>query len=406
MMTAAATPANLEQPTGKGTAKPIGALVIGGDFQGLGIVRSLGRRGVPVCVIDDELSISRYSRYTTHSVAVRSVRQESETIDAIIRTGRRLGLNGWVIYPTRDETVAALAKHREELATYFRVPTPVWETTRWVWDKRNTYRLAKELGIPTPQTWYPRDISELESIDGEPPFVIKPAIKEHFVYATKKKAWQANSRAELLTLFEKAAAQVEDGEVMVQELIPGNGQQQFSYCAFYKDGQSIGSMTARRARQHPPVFGTSTFVETIDLPVIEAFSDRFLQAIGYYGLVEIEYKLDPRNGQYKLLDVNGRTWGFHSLGAGAGVDFPYLLYADQVGESVEPARARAGVRWIRLVTDIPTAMVEILSGRQDISAYLKSLRRFDVTSVFSRNDLAPGLAEFALLPYLAVKRGF
>ena len=338
---------------------------------------------------------------------------EEELIDVILRTGQSLGLNGWVIYPTRDETVAALAKHREELTNYFRVPTPAWETTKWVWDERNTYRLANELGIPTPRTWYPRDISELESIDGEPPFAIKPAIKEHFVYATKRKAWQANSRAELWTLFEKAAAQVETGEVMVQELIPGNGQQQFSYCAFYKDGRPIGSMTARRTRQRPPVFGTSTFVETarrrhgetIDLH-IETFSDRFLQAIGYYGLVEIEYKLDPRDGQYKLLDVNGRTWGFHSLGAGAGVDFPYLLYADQVGESVEPARGRAGVGWIRLVTDVPTAILEVLAGRENIFTYLKSLRRFDVTSVFSRDDLFPGLAEFALLPYLVVKRGF
>ncbi|MBV8586990.1 MAG: ATP-grasp domain-containing protein, partial [Verrucomicrobia bacterium] len=182
--------------------------------------------------------------------------------------------------------------------------------------------------------------------------------------------------------------------------------QQFSYCAFYKDGRPVGSMTARRTRQHPPVFGTSTFVETIDLPSIETFSERFLQAIGYYGLVEIEYKLDPRDGQHKLLDVNGRTWGFHSLGAGAGVDFPYLLYADQVGEPVEPVRGRAGVGWIRLVTDVPTAAVEVLAGRENIFTYLKSLRKFDVTSVFSRDDLFPGLAEFALLPYLVVKRGF
>ena len=35
----------------------IGAVVVGGCYQGLGIVRSLGRRGVPVCIIDDELSL-------------------------------------------------------------------------------------------------------------------------------------------------------------------------------------------------------------------------------------------------------------------------------------------------------------------------------------------------------------
>jgi len=65
--------------------------------------------------------------------------------------------------------------------------------------------------------------------------------------------------------------------------------------------------------------------------VLEELSERFLRAIDYYGLVEMEYKLDPRDSQYKLLDVNARTWGYHALGAAAGVDFSYLLYCDQVG---------------------------------------------------------------------------
>lgn len=43
----------------------------------------------------------------------------------------------------------------------------------------------------------------------------------------------------------------------------------------------------------------------------------------------------PRR-QYRLLDVNARTWGYHTLGAGAGVDFAYLLFADQTGQSVQP----------------------------------------------------------------------
>jgi D-aspartate ligase len=382
-------------------------VVIGGDYQGLGIVRSLGRKNIPVCVIDDEISIARYSKYTTHSVGVSSLRDERKTIDLILDTGRRLGLQGWVIYPTRDETVAALARYRSELINDFRVPTPDWDTTQWVWDKRNTYRLANELGIPTPRTWYPRKVEDLDVIGAEPPFVVKPAIKEHFIYATKAKAWRANNRAELRSRFEQAAAQVEDGEVMVQELIPGDGRQQFAYCAFYKGGRSIGSMTVRRTRQHPPEFGrASTFVETVDLPVLEALSDRFLQRIGYYGLVELEFKLDTRDGQYKLLDVNGRTWGYHTLGFGAGVDFPSMLFADQLGEPVEPRRAQVGARWIRLLTDLPTGVVEIARSRQTFRSYLSTLKQLRAEAVFCREDPLPGFIELALLPYLAVIRGF
>jgi D-aspartate ligase len=397
--------------TPSASAKPmkesVGAVVVGGDYQGLGIARSLGRRKIPVCVIDDERSIARFSKYTTHAVGVDSLRDEERTVDHILRIGRRLNLRGWVLYPTRDETVAAFSRHRSSLTEFFRVPTPAWDTTQWVWDKRNTYRRAQELGMPTPSTWYLKDVTELDKIDGEPPFVIKPAIKEHFIYSTKAKAWRANNRTELREMFQRAAALVGPGEVMIQGMIPGDGRQQFAYCAFYKEGKALGSMVVRRTRQHPPEFGrSSTYVETIDLPEIEALSERFLRAVNYYGLVELEYKFDSRDQQYKLLDVNGRTWGYHTLGTGAGVDFPYMLFADQMGEVVELIRGRAGVKWIRLVTDLPTGVIEILGGRQNLWAYLRTLTGFHVESVFSREDPLPGLAELVLIPYLAVRRGF
>src|SRR5439155_8296004 len=174
-----------------------------------------------------------------------------------------------------------------------------------------------------------------------------------------------------------------------------------------KDGQAIGSMVARRWRQHPPQFGrASTFVETVDVPPLETLSEPFLRAINYYGLVELEYKLDPRDARYKLLDVNARTWGYHSIGARAGVDFPYLLFADQLGEPVEPRRAQVGIKWIRLVTDLPVGVLEILGGRTDWREYLRSLSSFHVESVFSREDPLPGLVELALAPYLYARRGF
>lgn len=387
--------------------RTIGAVVVGGDYQGLGIVRSLGRRKVPVCVIDDERSIARFSKYTTYSVRVDSLRNEQRTVEHILAIGRRLGLEGWVLYPTREETVAAFARHRSTLQSFFRVPTPAWNTTQWFWDKRNTYRRAKELGIPTPSTWYIRDVSELEKIDSDPPFVIKPAIKEHFIYSTKVKAWRANSRAELRELFLRAAQLVGPDEVMIQSMIPGSGNQQFAYGAFFKEGRALGSMVARRARQHPPEFGrSSTYVETIELPLLEDLSERFLRAIDYYGLVELEYKFDSRDQLYKLLDVNGRTWGYHTLGLGAGVEFPFMLYADQVGELVEARRGRPGVKWIRLVTDVPSGILEILAGGQDWRSYARSIANFDVEAVFSREDPMPGVAELFLIPYLAIKRSF
>ena len=88
----------------------VGAVVIGGDYQGLGIVRSLGRHGIPVCVVDDEHSISRYSRYAKKFVSVSELHDARKTVDSLLAIGKRLGLQGWVLYPTREELVAAILK--------------------------------------------------------------------------------------------------------------------------------------------------------------------------------------------------------------------------------------------------------------------------------------------------------
>lgn len=389
------------------SAAVAGVVVLGGDYQGLGIVRSLGRRGIPVCVVDDERSIARFSRYATASEHVPNLRDEAVTVAKLLELGRRRGLKGWVLFPTRDELVAALSRHRNELEQCFRVPAPPWDVVRWVWDKRNTYQMAQKIGVPTPATWYIREAAELKQIAADPPYVLKPAIKEHFFYATRAKAWRVNSRSELQSAYARASAQAGVGEIMVQELIPGDGRQQFAYCAFFRQGRALAGMAVCRRRQHPHEFGrASTFVETVEQPELEQLSLRFLRAIGYYGLVELEYKLDPRDGRFKLLDVNGRTWGYHSLGAAAGVDFPYLLYADQLGLPVEECHARPGVRWLRWATDLPVGVLDILAGRQRWRDYWASVRGADVEAVFSRSDLLPGLVELALLPYLFIKRGF
>lgn len=396
-------------PRARAAAGPFsdtGALVAGGDYQGLGVVRSLGRHGVPVYVADDEPSIARFSRYTTRALRLPDLRDDERIAESFLDIGRRYGLDGWVLYPTRDEIVAAFSRHRDELGSVFRLPTPDWRTVRTAWDKRLTYELADALGIPTPRTWYARDAADLAAQDVSFPLALKPAIKEHFIYVAKVKALRADTRTQLETAFRQICTVITPDEVMLQDLIPGGGDRQFSYCGFFKDGRSVAKMVVRRTRQRPPDFGrSSTYVETVDLPELEEPSERFLAAIDYYGLAELEYKYDVRDGLYKLLDVNLRTWGYHSLGRRAGVDFSFLLFCDQLEQAVEPSRAQSGVRWVRLTTDLPTALQEIRRGRLGWRSFFQSIRSFETEAVFERGDLLPALAEVALLPYLYRTRG-
>lgn len=382
-----------------------GALVICGDHPGLGIVRSLGQRGVPVCVIDDQLSVSYFSHYKSRFVQVKDLRDERKTVEAVLEVGRRFGLRNWVLFPTRDETVVAFSRHRAELSEFYRVPTPDWETVKWAWNKKNTYDLARKLDIPCPQTFNPQNEDEIEALHSKLPLAIKPAVKENFFYATGAKAWRAQTMDELRQIYRKAARLISPEEILVQQIIPGDGSHQVSYCAFFCHGQAQGSLVARRARQHPREFGrAATYVESIELPIIEELSQRFLKAIDYYGLVEVEYKHDSRDGEYKLLDVNARSWGFHSLGSAAGVDFSYMLYADQIGMLLPRCRAKPGIGWLRLLTDVPTAISDLLSKNVTLGDYLATLRKTRVESVFCRTDPLPSLAEIVLLPYLIAKR--
>ncbi len=115
---------------------------------------------------------------------------------------------------------------------------------------------------------------------------------------------------------------------------------------------------------------------------------------------------DPRTGEYKLIEVNPRVWGWHSLAIGAGVDFPYLLYQDMIGEKVEVRPPANNIKWVRLTTDIPTVFLEVMRGRMKISDYLVTMKGKKQFAVLSLDDPLPFFAEIAMIPYLWAKRGF
>jgi predicted ATP-grasp superfamily ATP-dependent carboligase len=336
---------------------------------------------------------------------VKDVREERATVDAVLEAGRRFGLKGWVLFPTRDEHVAAISRYRSELAETFRITTPVWETVKWAWNKKYSYELAEKLGIPVPRTWNVRSSDELPALYDSLPLAIKPAIKENFFYATGAKAWRVNTPEQLHHLFNRASLQIRSDEVLIQEIIPGDGNQQYSFCAFCKNGEVHSSLVARRLRQHPREFGrAATYVESTEMPIVERLSECFLESIDYSGLVEIEFKYDARDGRYKLLDVNARTWGFISIGFPANVDFPYLLFADQMGLTSERCRGQGKVGWLRFITDVPTAFIDMFKGHLSLSSYIESLMNTRTESVFCKEDPLPSLAELVLLPYLAAKK--
>jgi predicted ATP-grasp superfamily ATP-dependent carboligase len=375
-------------------APPGGALVLGADYRGLGVVRSLGRRGVPVWVLTKPgETLAAHSRYA---------RRALRTPDDVLSLAEEIP--GWALVPTTDEDAADVARRHDELAAAFTLTTDRWETLRWAYDKRWTYRLADECGVARPWTAQPQTLDEVEALKPPLPCIIKPAVKTGHNRLTAAKAWRVDSRDELVARWREAVELVPADVLLVQELVPGAGGQ-YSFAALWRDGLPLAEVTARRTRQYPADFGrASTFVETVDLPEIADPSRRLLARIGLTGLAEVEFKRDPRDGVLKLLDVNPRVWGWHTLGARAGVDFPWLLWRLVCGGEVEHVAGRAGERWLRLSTDLPTGMRELLARRLPVRPYVASLVGRRERAIAARDDVLPGLLELPLLASTLVRR--
>jgi predicted ATP-grasp superfamily ATP-dependent carboligase len=193
---------------------------------------------------------------------------------------------------------------------------------------------------------------------------------------------------------------------MVQELIPGRGDMQYSYAAFIADGEPCASLVARRLRQYPLEFGrSSSYVETIHEPAIEESAQYLLSAQKFTGLVEVEFKRDSRDGEFKLLDVNPRVWGWHSIGRRAGVDFPYLLWQHYQGCALARARGAPGIRWVRAITDIQAVLREVSRHELSVGSYIRSLSGPLECAIFAIDDPLPAFVEAPLLAHLAFKRG-
>jgi D-aspartate ligase len=382
-----------------------GAVVLGSDYRGLSIVRSLGRRGIPVFVVtsgDDVLAAK--SRYAQRHVRLEGTGDE-ERCAFLLDLVDRHELEDWVLFPTADESAAMVGRVREQLGTRYALSTPSWDTLRWAYDKRLTYRLAESLGLPHPRTWTAGTAEEASALDLEFPVIVKPAIKPELNAFTAAKAWPAQDRRELTKRLAKASLLLDPELLMIQEIIPGGGNEQLSYAALLDRGRPLAGVAARRVRQYPADFGrASTYVETIDAPDVAELSQRFLAEIEFDGLVEVEFKRDPRDGELKLLDVNPRVWGWQSLCQRAGVDFPYLAYRLARSEPVPASSARPGVRWLRLSTDLPTSLREILRGNLKLGAYLRTILSRHESAIFARDDPWPALAELPMLIRTVIRR--
>ncbi len=368
--------------------------MLGGTHGSLAAARSLGRRGIPVWLLVEGNTIARYSRYVRRIVPWPEADDEKLTA-RLLQLGELNDLRGWTLFAGADEEAAFLARRKAELQPYFRVFGPGWDQMRSIYDKRETYELARFLGIDHPWTCCPGSREELAALDCPFPAILKPAVKPDSNPFTQAKAWKVSNREQLLARYDEACQCVGARHVLVQELIPGNGDAQYAYGALWWEGRPVAELVARRTRQFPVDFGyTSTFVETLpEGTEIEETARRYLRALSFTGLVEVEFKRDARNGRYKLLDVNGRFWQWLSLGARAGVDLPYLAWLAASGKPPKPSHGRPGVHWVHATRDLASVASSFRRGTIGVGDYLRTFRPRLACAVAAWDDPFPMLID-------------
>lgn len=373
-----------------------GVIVIGSDFRALGVVRSLGRRHIPCIVIDNLPRSAWFSRYVRRRVRWHGTLDSVEFLHFLLLLAKERHLEQWILFPMPDDAVELIARHSGELASCYRLITQSWEVVQWANDKKQTYHMAEELHVPYPKTWYPCGADDLQQMEIAYPVIIKPAISLRLQHALRLKALPASNLEELRTQYQLATTVMEPEHILLQEIIPGHGQSQYSVAAYCQEGRVLVSMTARRTRQYPIDYGLgSSFVEAIEIPTISELASKLLEYMRVSGMAEVEFKYDQRDGEYKLLDINLRPWGWHTLALACGLDFPWIQYCAAFGDLPAPRAPRYGYHWVRLLTDIPAGLQEIRAGITTPGSYLRSLLGKTVFSVFDWRDPLPAVGDFA-----------
>ena len=130
------------------------------------------------------------------------------------------------------------------------------------------------------------------------------------------------------------------GPSLVQEYIPSGGGEFGASLLLDRDARVLARFSHRRLRSYPVAGGPSTLRESIHCPEIEDAAERLLRALGWYGVAMVEFRRDPRDGRYKLIEVNHRFWGSLQLAVVSGVDFPALLCRLALGGARGPCPLR------------------------------------------------------------------
>jgi D-aspartate ligase len=372
----------------------------------LGITRTLGRLGVPVYTFhDSRWEAGAFSRFQTgaltHSLAGLPA---EESIHYLRNVARSLG-GPAVLIPIDDVGCIFVADHADALRDQFIFPEQAPGLARQLASKKVLHLLCKRMGIPTPQTSSPRGLDDILSFAQTATFPIVLKADEPSVARMNSHSETvvvAQNESQLLAGYQRMEG-LDRPNVLLQEYIPGGPETVWMFNGYFDHrSECLLGLTGRKIRQFPPYTGATSLGVCERNQTVEETSKRFLKAIGYRGIVDMGYRHDSRDGQYKLLDVNPRVGAtFRLFEDTSGLDVVKAMYMDLTGHWFEASEAQEGRRWIVENYDLVSSFRYLRDGRLGPGGWVRSLHGLDEAAWFAADDPAP----FAMMCLSFVPRG-
>jgi D-aspartate ligase len=365
-----------------------------GTFQHgvLGIVRSLGRLGVQVHLLHHDRSTpAALSRYCRGGVVYCPPGAPDEVVvERLEEFGRRSG--PVVLIPTDDESVLLVEAYADELRSYFRFPEQPYGLAEALSNKVDMARLCDEHDVPTPWVHAIRDRDDLVSMSREVAYPI--AVKSIDGARTFRRTGERMRIVDDAPALVRAYDELEDPDfpnLLLQEYIPGGPESVWMLNGYFDaDSECRGAVTGRKLRQLPPYTGVTTLGVCAPNPEVDDTTRRFMKRVGYRGVLDIGYRYDERDGQYKLLDVNPRVGAtFRLFACKGGVDVVRALYLDMTGQRIPPFVPDWGRRWLVENFDASASVVYRGDGRLTARQWLMSLRGVHELAWFAVDDPVP-----------------
>ncbi len=375
-------------------------LVLGLLPAGLALARSLGRAGIPVhgaVFRANEFGLrSRYLKGRCLATEGDEAARDRHVLDYL----RRLAGNGRaVLVPERDEHIDFVLRNWDEVTGVADVPLPPDpEIVRRLRRKDELPLAAAEAGVAAPATFFVESEGSLRSADLEPPFLLKPVEGQEYALRFGDKAVVADDVDQAVEAWRRARAA--GFEMILQELIPDSYEQVFSLFAYIgRDGTPLTTVVGRKVRQGPLRFGTSAVFEVrFDADVLD-LGLQLLDSAGYRGFAHVEFARDPRDGRFKVLEVNTRLPVWAGIAMTDRFDVARTAYDDLRGVP-SPARAtfRGDLAWVYLAKDLWVSAQ--MARRRELSLrdfLAQHVRTGKVGAVFAADDPLPAVASVGYL---------